>query len=148
MVLPLANTPLVSVRQVPGIATQACKTASSHSPPSYATCFVRQPTLWVPALLQKRMAFYNDQENVVSAAMTVVQNLMDKYKIDPRSIGRYSVLSMQNALCALHHVHAACPQHFDKRWFIGGCATMQTGGRYRKQCRQKQVDQDLFDGTV
>ena len=35
------------------------------------------------------MAFYNDQENVVSAAMTVVQNLMDKYEIDPRSIGRY-----------------------------------------------------------
>lgn len=42
-------------------------------------------------MLQKRMAFYNDQENVVSAAMTVVQNLLDKYKVDPRSIGRYKV---------------------------------------------------------
>ncbi|KAL3138589.1 hypothetical protein ABBQ32_006356 [Trebouxia sp. C0010 RCD-2024] len=40
---------------------------------------------------QKRMAFYNDQENVVSAAMTVVQNLLDKYKVDPRSIGRLEV---------------------------------------------------------
>lgn len=40
-------------------------------------------------MLQKRMAFYSDQENVVSAAMTVVQNLMDKYEVNPRSIGRY-----------------------------------------------------------
>lgn len=37
------------------------------------------------------MAFYNDLENVVSAAMTVVQNLMNKYGIDPRSIGRLEV---------------------------------------------------------
>ena len=93
MVLHLANTPLVLVRQVPGIASQACVgVVSSHSPPSYATCSVRQPT-WLLELLQKHMAFYNDQENVVSAAMTVVQNLMDKYDIDPRSIGRYQALS-------------------------------------------------------
>jgi hypothetical protein len=38
--------------------------------------------------LQTSMAFFKDQENVVSAAMTVTQNLMDKYEIDPRSIGR------------------------------------------------------------
>lgn len=55
---------------------------------------------WVAGLLQKRMAFYNDLENVVSAAMTVVQNLMDKYGIDPRSIGRYKVF------CALCHLHS------------------------------------------
>ena len=47
------------------------------------------------------MAFYNDQENVVSAAMTVVQNLMDKYKVDPRSIGRYKVT------CTLYPIHSA-----------------------------------------
>ncbi|DBA70992.1 TPA: hypothetical protein ACH3X2_011428 [Trebouxia sp. C0005] len=40
---------------------------------------------------QTSMAFFKDQENVVSAAMTVTQNLMDKYQIDPRSIGRLEV---------------------------------------------------------
>lgn len=34
------------------------------------------------------MAFYDDRENVVSAAMTAVQLLLEKYRIDPRSIGR------------------------------------------------------------
>ncbi|KAL0024918.1 hypothetical protein WJX77_002506 [Trebouxia sp. C0004] len=40
---------------------------------------------------QTSMSFFKDQENVVSAAMTVTQNLMDKYQIDPRSIGRLEV---------------------------------------------------------
>lgn len=40
---------------------------------------------------QTSMAFFKDHENVVSAAMTVTQNLMDKYQIDPRSIGRLEV---------------------------------------------------------
>ena len=110
LVLQLASTLLVLVRQVPGIATQACRTVSVHSPPAYATWLIRQPQLWDPWLLQKRMAFYNDQENVVSAAMTAVQNLMDKYEIDPRSIGRYQAFSTPcpSALCSWHDVRAVC----------------------------------------
>lgn len=44
--------------------------------------------LYPVCCLQNCMAFYKDQENVVSAAMTATQNLMDKYHIDPRSVGR------------------------------------------------------------
>ena len=43
---------------------------------------------FIAVYLQTSMAFFMDHENVVSAAMTVTQNLMDKYRIDPRSIGR------------------------------------------------------------
>ena len=39
--------------------------------------------------LQKRMAFFLDNEDVVSAAMTVTHSLLDNYNVDPRSIGRY-----------------------------------------------------------
>ena len=46
-------------------------------------------TLHKYALLQKRMAFYSDNEDVISAALTVTQSLLDKYNIDPRSVGRY-----------------------------------------------------------
>lgn len=42
------------------------------------------------------MAFYKDQENVVSAAMTVVQNLMSKYEVDPRSIGRCDIVQLMH----------------------------------------------------
>ena len=37
---------------------------------------------------QTRMAFFLDNEDVVSAAMTVTHSLLDKYNVDPRSIGR------------------------------------------------------------
>ena len=40
------------------------------------------------------MAFFSDQENVVSAAMTAVQRLMEKHQVDPCSIGRYSCYCM------------------------------------------------------
>lgn len=52
-------------------------------------------------LLQKSMAFYKDQENVISAAMTATQNLMDKYEVDPCSIGRYSPCYVLHMLCSL-----------------------------------------------
>lgn len=50
------------------------------------------PTLRLRSLshvsLQNAMAFVEDQEDVVSMSLTVVQSLMQKYSIDPRSIGR------------------------------------------------------------
>ena len=38
--------------------------------------------------MQTAMAFYGDQENAVSAALTAVQRLLERHKLDPRSIGR------------------------------------------------------------
>ena len=97
---------------------------------------VTQQNIWVTDLLQKRMAFYNDQENVASAAMTVVQNLMDKYEIDPRSIGRYKGLSI---LCHVCSASSACSQseHISdsKRCYFTAVAALQTGGWYRKRYR-------------
>ena len=59
--------------------------------------------------LQTSMAFFKDQENVVSAAMTVTQNLMDQYQIDPRSIGRcflhYNTCMSFTDACPQMHVH-------------------------------------------
>jgi hydroxymethylglutaryl-CoA synthase len=37
------------------------------------------------------MAAVNDREDINSISLTCVQNLLNKYKIDPRSIGRLEV---------------------------------------------------------
>lgn len=40
---------------------------------------------------QRNMAFVDDREDISSMAMTAVNNLLTKYKIDPRDIGRLEV---------------------------------------------------------
>ena len=40
---------------------------------------------------QTSMAFVDDREDINSIAMTAVQNLLDSYSIDPRSIGRLEI---------------------------------------------------------
>ena len=52
------------------------------------SCNQEAPDTNVMHGLQTRMAFFLDNEDVISAAMTVTHGLLDKYSIDPRSIGR------------------------------------------------------------
>lgn len=52
---------------------------------------VSLPYDWPPTLklyVQKSMAYTEDQEDVVSMSLTVVQNLMEKYEIQPETVGR------------------------------------------------------------
>ena len=66
--------------------------------------------------LQTSMAFFKDQENVVSAAMTVTQNLMDKYQIDPRSIGRcFSQCYLLHVIQPQLHLYSSSMQEADSR---------------------------------
>lgn len=44
-------------------------------------------------MLQTAMSFIEDQEDVVSMSLTVVHNLMEKYEIEPSSVGRQAFSS-------------------------------------------------------
>ena len=55
--------------------------------------------------MQTAMAFYGDQENAVSAALTAVHRLLEKHNLDPRSIGRYGS----------HHSPVTCHKSFGQR---------------------------------
>ena len=43
---------------------------------------------------QHCMAFCGDQEDVVSMSLTAVHSLLEKYDVDPKTIGRHASLRM------------------------------------------------------
>jgi hypothetical protein len=53
---------------------------------------------------QTNMAFCGDQEDVVSMSLTAVHSLLEKYDVDPRSIGRQALLSHSSCLAVLLRV--------------------------------------------
>lgn len=50
-----------------------------------------QPGKYTVGLGQRCMAFCGDQEDVVSMGLTAVHCLLEKYDVDPKSIGRHAV---------------------------------------------------------
>lgn len=56
--------------------------------------------------LQDAMAFAEDQEDVVSMSLTVVQSLMEKYDVEPSAVGRSAISKVSSktlpkAMCVL-----------------------------------------------
>lgn len=68
----------------------------------FPTRFVEQTDLeaadgckgkYTVGLGQERLAFVDDREDIGSVFLTVTQNLLEKYNIDPNNIGRLEVSS-------------------------------------------------------
>ena len=76
-----------------------------------------QPGKYTVGLGQRCMAFCGDQEDVVSMGLTAVHCLLEKYDVDPKSIGRHgtgthpSLLPISTCLRqppARLHLHDSC----------------------------------------